>query len=523
MYWPEIVVKEITKKLKHPYHVDDMKTPSGQIHIGALRGVLIHDIVHKELIKKGYQSKYTYMINDHDPIKKVPTYLDSSYESELGKPLYKVKAPEGEKNFARYFADIFIDAFNVIGANPQVIFSSDLYLQGKFNDVIRESLDKVDEIRKIYTDVAGYEKPDNWYPIQTVCEKCGKVGTTLVNGWNGETVTYECMPNLVTWAKGCGYKGEISPFNGNSKLMWKVDWPAHWKVLGVNIEGAGKDHTSAGGSRDIANELCKLFEIPSPLDIPYEWFLTKDGGKMSTSKGVGMYAKDLVELLPPEVARFLILRTHYNTAILFEPNGDTIPDLYDEFDRCAKNYFSENPDDIELAKYYEASIIRDYFKNISFLPRFRTLSTLIQMPSVDIYEWAKNEKGSELTQDELFILDERIEYGKKWLKDYAPQKYVYAFSQNLPENAKNLSDEQKTFLTALIDLLDNFYLNHPNKEGDQLQQDIFELTKKLEISAKKAFKAIYITLIGKDHGPKAGWIIKDFGYHNVIQRFKESL
>lgn len=517
MYWPEALSKEIQKRLEEPYHVDDMKTPSGQIHIGSLRGVIIHDIIHKQFLKEGKQSIYTYIYNDMDPMNKVPVYLEG-YESELGKPLFKIKAPEGDSTYAEYFADIFTNAFNTMGAYPQILYSSAMYRAGDFNDVIREALDKVDVIRKIYEEVAGYKKPDGWYPLQVICPKCGKVGTTIVTGWNGDTVNFECKSNLVEWATGCGYKGEISPFDGNAKLMWKVDWPAHWKVLGINVEGAGKDHSSAGGSRDMAKELCKMFGISEPVDVPYEWFLTKEGSKMSTSKGVGMYAKDLVRLLPPEVARFLILRTNCNTAILFDPNEDTVPDLYDEFDRCAKNYYMENPEDADAAKYFEAVIIRENFKKPNFLPRFRTLSVLIQMPSLNIFEWAKNEKGSELDETETLILKERIEFAKTWLNTYAPEKYLFMYSETLPEGIKTLTENQRTFLKNAINMLEEKYV-HEKKTADELQFDIFELSKKQGIPSKEAFESIYISLIGKPFGPRAGWLVEDIGYTKVIDRF----
>ena len=62
---------------------------------------------------------------------------------------------------------------------------------------------------------------------------------------------------MVKWAQGCDHEGKISPFGGTGKLPWKVDWAAHWKVLGITIEGAGKDHASKGGSYDIAMMLCE--------------------------------------------------------------------------------------------------------------------------------------------------------------------------------------------------------------------------------------------------------------------------
>ena len=518
MYWPSEVIEKIQRDVVPPFHVDDMKTPSGQIHIGSLRGVIIHDVIHKELLKRGLESRYTYIYNDMDPMNKVPVYLSGlGYENDLGKPLFKIKSPEGKLNYAQFYANIFTGVFNVLGAHPEVIFSSDLYSAGKFNSTIRESLDKVKYIRKIYTDIAGYEKPEGWYPLQVICPNCGKVGTSLVTSWDGDKVDFECKEDLVSWAKGCGHKGRISPFDGNAKLMWKVDWPAHWKVLGVNIEGAGKDHTSAGGSRDIANQLCGLFNIPVPLDVPYEWFLTKEGGKMSTSKGIGMYAKELIEVLPPEVARFLILRTHYNTAILFDPNGETFLDLFDEFDRCAKFFYEKDDKNVDLAQYFEAGIIRDEFRTPTFLPRFRSIAMYVQMPSVDIYNWAATEKGSDLTTFEKLVLEERVYSARQWLNKYAPEEFKFSFQEIIPELCSGLSHEQLLFLEELLILLESKYLKNA-VSGEDLQQEIFEVAKKIGLSGKAAFEALYIILLGKTNGPRAAWLLLDIGIEKVVER-----
>src|SRR5206468_4318514 len=119
-----------------------------------------------------------------------------------------------------------------------------------------------------------YKKPkaDTWYPFNVVCENCKKVGTTQVYKWDGEFVYYKCHPEIVAWAKGCEHEGKISPFNGNGKFPWKIEWPAKWKALGITVEGAGKDHMSEGGSHDFAAQICKRvlhYEVPYPL--PYEF------------------------------------------------------------------------------------------------------------------------------------------------------------------------------------------------------------------------------------------------------------
>ena len=77
-------------------------------------------------------------------------------------------------------------------------------------------------VRDIYRRVANVQHPDTWHPFNVICPTCGKVGTTIVTEWDGEQVYYECRPNLVTWATGCGSSGWISPFGGTGKLVWNV-------------------------------------------------------------------------------------------------------------------------------------------------------------------------------------------------------------------------------------------------------------------------------------------------------------
>jgi lysyl-tRNA synthetase class 1 len=92
-------------------------------------------------------------------------------------------------------------------------------------------------------------------PVNIICEKCGKVSTTRALSFDGEKVTYECAD--LDWTKGCGYTGAVSPFDGNAKLPWKVEWAAKFLVFGVDVEGAGKDHSTKGGSRNIADEISR--------------------------------------------------------------------------------------------------------------------------------------------------------------------------------------------------------------------------------------------------------------------------
>ncbi len=515
MYWADKIADQIVKSGQHkPYWVDDMKTPSGRIHVGSLRGVLIHDFVHKALMHQGKSSTFTYVYNDMDPMDALPGYLDKDvYTQHMGKPLYKIPAPEGNKSFAQYYADEFTGVFNRLGATPKIVLSHELYESGQMNPLIQIALDNVEELKHIYRDIAHYELEKNWYPFQVFCEHCGKEGSTTTYHWDGEYVYYRCEKSKVEWAVGCGHEGKVSPFNGTGKFLWKVDWPAHWKLIGITIEGAGKDHTSAGGSRDMAREIVKrVFKYPEPYDIPYEWLLIR-GAKMSSSKGIGASAKEFADLLPPEVGRFLFARTHCNTVIDFDLVGNTIPDLFDEYDKCAQAYFSGKQD--MYARIYEASQVTDKKSDPVFLPRFRDVAMYSQMPSVDLIAKFEQVKGSILSPAERHILEERVNYAKKWIKNYAPSNLNFQLSDNSTQSV-TLNQKQKDYLGSVIALLQKTW----NKPED-FQFELFEETKRLGISAKEAFAAIYQILLGKNFGPKAAWFLLEQDKEELIKRFSE--
>ncbi|MBN1263469.1 MAG: lysine--tRNA ligase [Candidatus Pacebacteria bacterium] len=513
-FWADKLVKGIIDSGKHlPYWVDDMKTPSGRIHVGALRGVVIHGLIHQLLKEAGLKSTYTYVINDMDPMDGFPRYLPEKFRRYMGRPLFKIPSPEkGYSSFARCYAEQFIKTFNSLGFRPKIVWSSEYYLRGKFNRVIEEALDRVVLIRKLYKEISGYDKPGNWYPFQVICPKCGRVGSTIVTNWDGKKVTYECRKNLVDWCSGCGYQGKISPFDGAGKLMWKVDWAAHWKVIGVTIEGAGKDHMTEGGSYDLSSQICRqVFEYPPPFAYLYEWFLAKGGVKMSSSKGIGVSAVEIAATLPPEILRFLLIKTHFKQAIIFDPaNNESILDLFDKYDDCAREYWEEK--DSLKNRSFQLSQVGKMTKK-SFLPRFREVVKRIQNPKMDLVESFARDKGKSLNANEKKILEERIKYARIWLKSYAPDELKLGITKNLPEGVSELSVSQKEYLGKVVRLL--------KREGwdpEKLQMALYEKTKETSILPKEAFQALYLTLLGKNYGPKAAWLLLEEDQNKIITR-----
>lgn len=502
MFWADKVALELKKRNLPLEWVDDMKTPSGRVHVGSLLGVVFHDLVFRALQDQGVKAKYTYVFENHDPMDDIPTYLPrEKFEKYLGMPLFMIPSPvEGYKDFATYYATEFQQTFNAIGSYPEILWTKDLYTSGKMNDAIKLLLDNAEEVRNIYNEMYKKEIANDWYPFQVYCEQCYKVSTTRVYDWDGEFVHYRCPVDATTWTKGCGFEGKTSPFSDESgmkgKLPWKVEWPAKWQAIGVTVEGAGKDHMSAGGSHDLAILVCeRILHYPVPYPVSYEFMLI-GGKKMSSSKGRGFAAADMLKILPPELIRFLIVKMDITKQTNFDPEGETIPRLFDEYQKAAEAYFEKSDED--LARVFELSQVKSVTKPPTV--RFSTLAQWVQMPNMQ--EKIRKEG-----------LEEWAKYAKVWVEQFAPEKDRFMVQEETPEEAKHLTGDQKAFLHAVAELLDRQW------NGEEFQKVIYEKAKELGVSSRDAFSAIYLTLLGKTHGPKAGFLILSLDPTFVKDRF----
>src|SRR5438874_2558509 len=123
MFWADEVAQKLKKRNLPLEWVDDMKTPSGRIHVGSLLGVVFHDLVYKALKDIGVPAKYTFVFENHDPMDDIPSYLPKEkFEKYLGMPLFRIPSPEkGYKDFAAYYAQEFIDTFIAIGSHQEIL------------------------------------------------------------------------------------------------------------------------------------------------------------------------------------------------------------------------------------------------------------------------------------------------------------------------------------------------------------------------------------------------------------------
>ena len=531
---------ELAARVTGPQVVNDSKTPSGTVHVGSLRGPVILDVITRALRAAGKPTTLLYGIDDLDPMDAQALLTPDAVEREMGRPLAHIPDQEGDghASYARHHAQRFIDTFAGLGVLPdRYYWMSEHYAAGDMDPYIRIALDRAEVVRAVYQRVANVRHPDTWHPISVICPTCGRVGTTIVTKWDGEKVFFECRPDLVTWAKGCGSSGWVSPYGGAAKLPWNLEWAAQWSLFGVTIEPCGKDLATAGGSRDRSDAIAReVFEREPPINVPYE-FLNIGGRKMSTSKGRGTPAHLIAEVVPPEQLRLLFLRPRPNQAIEFDPDGtDAIPRLFDEFDRlgaavAGRDVKGELPQG--FANVFRYSLLDPNADVEAEAARFRFafshLATLIQIPGVDVAAAAAEEKGAGLDDAEAANLEQRMTAASRWLEHFAPDDAKIAVQPTLPAEAAALDAMDRAFLAALLERAKELAEDPDGVAGpaviaggDEWQAAIFETATAGGLKPGRAFRALYLAFLGRPNGPRAGWLLAKLEPTFVIGRLREA-
>jgi lysyl-tRNA synthetase, class I len=527
MQWIDKLISSVDPGKKQI--INDSKTPSGRVHVGALRGVLIHDAVYRELRSRGVDAAYIFGVDDYDPLDELPAGHQEYFAPYLGQPLCNVPAPPGStaSDLAEHYISEFFDVFAELGVGSTSYRMRDVYRSGRFNEAILTILARADVVRRVYKEVSNSERPGDWYPFNVVCERCGRIGTTQVYHFDGERVSYRCRPDLVAWAAGCGHSGAISPLDGRGKLPWKLEWVAKWHTFGVTIEGAGKDHTTRGGSREVAAAcLREIFGENAPRNIPYEFFLV-GGAKMSSSRGVGASAREIASLLPPEVLRFLILKSPPNRPVNFSPEEEQLVKLFNEYDRLRARVVASTPDDESTTRQEDAKLQADRRLLAlcqveqpadvpAYEPPFQLLTTLLQMPHIDVVEEIGKRKGTDLTESERRHLLGRIASARYWLEHYASEEEKFQIQTALPASVNALSNVHRAYLHRLGEALPGVPWT-----DESLQSLVYDIARLTPIRSAEAFEAIYLAFLDRRAGPRAGSLLGCLERQFVTARLSE--
>ncbi|ANM28767.1 hypothetical protein ABI59_02795 [Acidobacteria bacterium Mor1] len=498
-HWADEVAEQVVATGR-PVMLSTGISPSGEIHIGNMREVLTADAVYRALCDRGVDAGFNYVCDNFDPLRKVYPFLDEAvYAPRVGQPLSEIPAPRGEGSYSEYFLQPFLGSLARLKVDVHVERADQMYKSGRMNPFIVLALEGRDRIAAILHELTGKEMKPEWSPFNPLCPECGRIDRSQVLGFSAadETVDYRCA---------CGAEGSV-PMAGGGKLVWRIDWPARWAMLGVTVEPFGKDHATRGGSYDTGVRISKeIFDYEPPFPIAYEWIRLKGGGDMSSSKGNVLSIANMLEVVPPDVLRYLVIKYKPTRSIAFDP-GLPLLQIADELeDEEARNRVPRAAELSRAAGFEPLGV------------PYKHLVVVAQAARFDIDDARRilaRAEGAEAPAPER--LSERFDYLRRWLDAFAPDDLKFEVQETLPAEASELSETQRAFLKGLADGLKE------DMNGEAVHALIYEVKEGLE-GAKPAelFQAVYLSLLGKVRGPRAGWFIALLGPEFCARRFAEA-
>ncbi|MCL2786292.1 MAG: lysine--tRNA ligase [Methanomassiliicoccaceae archaeon] len=513
MHWADVIADEIIKKCDRPLIATGI-SPTGFIHVGSLREAITAEAVRSATESKGSDVRLIYLIDSFDPLRKRYTFLPESFEEHVGKPICRIPCPCGEHNtYAEHFIMPFLDAIDAIGVKCEIIWTHELYEQGKFADAIDASIVKRERVIEILTKVSQKEKNDNYAPYNPLCPECGRfVKQPDLDSYEFPYLKYKC--------EKCGHEGAADIRKGDGKLTWRLEWPAKWKMFGVSAEPFGKDHAAAGGSYDTGELIVKdIFGGEAPYPIPYEFVQLKGKGQMHKSTGSSVTGIDAISMTPPEVLVYTFLRVNPERHIDYDSEMGIL-DMADEYDRMESLFFEGGATEAEenAVRAYELSKHNNMPESMPLHIPYRHLVNVVQMADdVDgiIGILKRNGDFNDASDSDLARLDRRIECVRFWLNSFAPDQVKFSVSKGMPD--VRLSDDEKEYLVMLLSSLSASEWN-----AESIHNIVSEAGKNSKIGTKGGFQVLYKILINRTSGPRLGHFLATMEKDFVIGRIKEA-
>ena len=491
-HWADVIAEELLK-IRNNHRIATGITPSGPIHIGNLREMLTADAIRRAIVDKGGEVEIVYVADTFDPLRRRYPFLPKEYENYVGMPLSMIPDPEGcHESYAEHFLQPFLESLEILEIPVTVKKAHEMYANGEYEEVTKIALENRDKIAQIIAEVTGRKLEDDWSPFMPLCKDCKRLTTTKVVSFDGKKVRYVCS---------CGSEGEVSLREG--KLPWRVDWPARWRILGITCEPFGKDHAAAGGSYDTGKRIAReVFGIEPPYPVPYEWINLKGVGAMSSSKGVVVPVREFIEIVPPEIVRYMIIRVKPKKHIDFDPAN--LLELVDEFEDGLK----------KGDRAVQLSMISGVV--YSDVP-FRHLIVVGQIAKWDLNKVLEIIERTGYKVDEITRKDveRRLKYAKAWLEKFASERLKFEIAERV--DVSLFSEEELEFLKMFANGLSE------GMSAEDIHNKVYEVANTLGLKPAKAFQAIYKAILGKTYGPRAGYFIKTLGVNWFKGRVKEIL
>ncbi|MGW6143373.1 lysine--tRNA ligase [Streptomyces sp. NPDC055140] len=562
-YADEVIAESERRAPGKPVVVASGLSPSGPIHLGNLREVMTPHLVADEVRRRGYEVRHLISWDDYDRYRKVPAGVpgvDESWAEHIGKPLTSVPAPAGSAypNWAEHFKAAMTGALGELGVEFDGISQTEQYTSGVYREQVLHAMKHRGDIDAILDQYRTKKNPDKkpqqqknqkpldeaeleaaegsgaaneddgsggaggYYPYKPFCGECGKDLTT-VTSYDDETteLSYTCTLD------GHGETVRLTEFN-RGKLVWKVDWPMRWAFEGVIFEPSGVDHSSPGSSFQVGGQIVGIFGGKQPIGPMYAFVGISGMAKMSSSKGGVPTPADALQIMEPQLLRWLYARRRPNQSFKIAFDQE-IQRLYDEWDKLASKVADGAVLPADAAAYTRA--VGTAAGELPRTPRplpYRTLASV-----ADITAGAEDQTLRILSEldpeNPVTALDEvrpRLDRAEAWISKYVPaESRTLVRAEPDRQALAALDDESRESLRLLLDGLDSHWsldgLTHLVYGVPKVQAGFSpdatpkELPPEIKTAQRSFFALLYDLLVGRDTGPRLPTLLLAVGADRV--------
>ncbi|MEU5140015.1 lysine--tRNA ligase [Streptomyces sp. NPDC021139] len=567
----EVIAESERRAPGKPVVVASGLSPSGPIHLGNLREVMTPHLVADEVRRRGHQVRHLISWDDYDRYRKVPAGVpgvDESWAEHIGKPLTSVPAPKGSPhpNWAEHFKAAMVASLAEMGVEFDGISQTAQYTSGVYREQIlhamrhrrdidaildqyrtkkapgkkpQKSQKPVDEAELEAAEGSGAAAEDDgssgsagYFPYKPYCGNCEKDLTTVTAYDDDSTeLTYACT--------ACGFSETVrlSEFN-RGKLVWKVDWPMRWAYEGVIFEPSGVDHSSPGSSFQVGGQIVGIFGGEQPIGPMYAFVGISGMAKMSSSKGGVPTPADALQIMEPQLLRWLYARRRPNQSFKIAFDQE-IQRLYDEWDRLdakvaggtSQAIGSGGGSALPADAAAHARAVRTAAGELPRTPRplpYRTLASVADITAG--HEDQALRILSELDPaNPIASLDEtrpRYDKAEAWINTHVPADQRTIVRQEPDaELLKSLDEPSRQSLRLLLDgLADHWSLDGLThhvygvpkvQAGFPADATPKELPPEIKTAQRTFFALLYHLLVGRDTGPRLPTLLLAVGQDRV--------
>jgi lysyl-tRNA synthetase, class I len=520
---------------RHPGEVPTCASgisPSGPVHLGNLRELMIPHLVANEVRRGGAPCRHILSWDDYDRLRRVPAGFPEEFEEHIGRPLTSVPDPCGEhENWAEHFKEPLRESLARLGVHVAEISQTHMYTSGAYTAQVVTAMRRRADIGAVlarHRTRRGAEPDDDedsgpqaavYYPFRPYCASCGRDDTT-VTGFDDETteITYTCA---------CGAAIGPTPIaRVAGKLAWKVDWPMRWAYEHVTFEPAGADHSSPGSSFTVGGELVSaIFGGEMPLHFGYAFVGTSGSAKMSGSRGGAPTPADALEIFEAPLLRWLYARRRPEQSITLAFDAE-VGRIYDEWDALSRRVAAGQADAAGQAVFARASGPAEGPLPVTPRPLpFRTLASIADITAGDQGQILRILRDLTATEPVVSLNEvrPRLDCAQAWVTGYVrPEERTQVRSEPDLARLATLTEEEYGAIKLLLEGLTADW----SLDGvttllygiPKLQRGLpisAPPTPELKVSQRAWFVLLYQLLIGKDTGPRLPTLLLALGQDRV--------